>query len=81
MTVVTETKPEKTEAKGTHEPEAEVLTRFYLRIEPSRGWVSLKLRELWEYRELLYFLVWRDVKVRVKRPGAQVRTRNGYSAR
>jgi lipopolysaccharide transport system permease protein len=35
-------------------------------IEPSRGWISLKLRELWEYRELLYFLVWRDVKVRYK---------------
>jgi lipopolysaccharide transport system permease protein len=36
------------------------------RIRPSRGWVSLKLEELWEYRELLYFLVWRDVKVRYK---------------
>jgi lipopolysaccharide transport system permease protein len=35
-------------------------------IRPSRGWVSLRLRELWEYRELLYFLVWRDVKVRYK---------------
>jgi lipopolysaccharide transport system permease protein len=35
-------------------------------IEPSRGWISLKLRELWEYRELLYFLIWRDVKVRYK---------------
>jgi homopolymeric O-antigen transport system permease protein len=37
-----------------------------IRIEPSRGWISLKLRDLWEYRELLYFLVWRDVKVRYK---------------
>lgn len=37
-----------------------------LRIEPSRGWVSLKLHELWEYRELLYFLLWRDIKVRYK---------------
>ena len=37
-----------------------------IRIEPSRGWVSLKLNELWEYRELLYFLIWRDVKVRYK---------------
>jgi lipopolysaccharide transport system permease protein len=35
-------------------------------IEPSRGWVGLKLRELWAYRELVYFLVWRDVKVRYK---------------
>ncbi len=37
-----------------------------LRIEPSTGWVSLKLGELWEYRELLYFLIWRDIKVRYK---------------
>jgi lipopolysaccharide transport system permease protein len=35
-------------------------------IEPSRGWVSLKLNELWDYRELLYFLTWREVKVRYK---------------
>src|SRR5216117_3684689 len=35
-------------------------------IEPSKGWVALKLRELWEYRELLYFLTWRDIKVRYK---------------
>ncbi|HUO51736.1 MAG TPA: ABC transporter permease [Gemmatimonadaceae bacterium] len=35
-------------------------------IAPSKGWVSLKLGEIWEYRELLYFLVWRDVKVRYK---------------
>jgi len=35
-------------------------------IAPSRGWVSLNLRELWEYRELLYFFVWRDLKVRYK---------------
>ena len=37
-----------------------------IRIEPSRGWVALRLRELWDHRELLYFLVWRDVKVRYK---------------
>jgi len=35
-------------------------------IRPSTGWVPLRLKELWEYRELLYFLVWRDVKVRYK---------------
>ncbi len=35
-------------------------------IQPSKGWVSLKLKELWEYRELLYFLTWRDIKVRYK---------------
>lgn len=37
-----------------------------LTIEPSHGWVPLRLHELWEYRELLYFLVWRDIKVRYK---------------
>jgi len=35
-------------------------------IEPRTGWALPDLRELWEYRELLYFLVWRDVKVRYK---------------
>ena len=33
-------------------------------IEPLTGWIPLKLRELWQYRDLFYFLVWRDVKVR-----------------
>jgi lipopolysaccharide transport system permease protein len=41
-------------------------TASVIRIEPSKGWVSLKLRELWDYRELLYFLTWRDVKIRYK---------------
>jgi homopolymeric O-antigen transport system permease protein len=35
-------------------------------LRPRRGWAALDLRELWEYRELLYFLVWRDVKIRYK---------------
>jgi lipopolysaccharide transport system permease protein len=35
-------------------------------IKPSRGWSSLGLRDVWEYRELLYFLVWRDLKARYK---------------
>lgn len=38
----------------------------HTRIEPTSGFVSLKLSEVWEYRELLYFLIWRDVKVRYK---------------
>jgi lipopolysaccharide transport system permease protein len=33
-------------------------------IRPIRGWVPIRLRDLWAYRELLYFLAWRDVKVR-----------------
>ena len=35
-------------------------------IEPSRGWVPIRLGELWEYREVLYYLVWRDIKVRYR---------------
>ena len=46
-----------------HHPKLELPT---LRIAPSKGWVPLKLKDLWEYRELLYFLVWRDIKVRYK---------------
>lgn len=42
------------------EPLPEVL------IQPGRGWASLQLREVWNYRELLFFLIWRDVKVRYK---------------
>ena len=37
-----------------------------IRIEPINGWVDLGLPELWEYRELLFFLTWRDIKVRYK---------------
>jgi lipopolysaccharide transport system permease protein len=37
-----------------------------VRIEPARGWLDLRLGEVWAYRELLYFFVWRDVKVRYK---------------
>jgi lipopolysaccharide transport system permease protein len=35
-------------------------------IKPTKGWVALDLRKLWVYRELLYFLTWRDIKVRYK---------------
>ena len=37
-----------------------------VRVQPSTGWSSLGLRELWEHRELVYFFVWRDLKVRYK---------------
>lgn len=36
------------------------------RIEPTKGWASLRLKDIWYYRELLYFLTWRDIKVRYK---------------
>jgi len=42
-------------------PAADVLI-----LEPSKGFVRLNLREVWAYRELLFFLTWRDVKVRYK---------------
>lgn len=35
-------------------------------LKPRRGWAPLDLRELWDYRDLLFFLVWRDVKIRYK---------------
>ena len=36
------------------------------RLEPPSGWLELHLQEVWQYRELLYFFVWRNVKVRYK---------------
>ena len=37
-----------------------------VRIEAHRGWLALDLAELWAYRDLIYFFVWRDIKVRYK---------------
>ncbi|HUV92222.1 MAG TPA: ABC transporter permease, partial [Anaerolineales bacterium] len=37
-----------------------------IRLQPSRGWTALNLLEVWRYRELVYFLIWRDIKVRYK---------------
>ena len=42
-------------------PDAPLVT-----IQPSRSWIALNLRDLWAYRELLYFMAWRDIKVRYK---------------
>jgi len=36
-------------------------------IRPSKGWTTLDLAELWRYRELIFFLSWRDTKVRYKK--------------
>ncbi|MDP8910295.1 MAG: ABC transporter permease [Chloroflexota bacterium] len=36
------------------------------RVQPSSGWVGVRSQELWDYRELFYFLTWRDIKVRYK---------------
>jgi len=54
-----------TEIQKPHlQPAAEALPVFF--IKPDEGLASTGLRELWEYRELLYFFVWRDIKVRYK---------------
>src|SRR5208282_744326 len=37
-----------------------------VRITPPSGWWAIPFRELWEYRELVYFFVWRDIKIRYK---------------
>jgi lipopolysaccharide transport system permease protein len=41
-------------------------TKPHILIEPQRGWTALELMDLWRYRELLFFLTWRDIKVRYK---------------
>jgi lipopolysaccharide transport system permease protein len=53
-------------AEASAPPVARAPEQPFLRIGPSPGWRAVNLRELWRYRELLYFLVWRDVKVRYK---------------
>ncbi len=35
-------------------------------LQPSKGWLSINFKEMWRYRELVYFLTWRDIKVRYK---------------
>lgn len=43
-----------------------VSSETHIVIEPPRGWAALDLQELWQYRELLFFLAWRDIKLRYK---------------
>lgn len=50
----------------TNPIESKQTEAYHIHIEPTKGWVSLRLKELWQYRELLYFLTWRDIKVRYK---------------
>lgn len=45
---------------------AKALESLAVRIETRRGWLALDLSELWAYRGLVYFFVWRDIKVRYK---------------
>jgi lipopolysaccharide transport system permease protein len=57
---------EVTRKKPIEEQPVDAAASRTLRVQASTGWVSLQLSELWEYRELLYFLTWRDIKVRYK---------------
>src|SRR3979411_2274478 len=47
-------------------PQEQVSAPTVVRIEPPRGWLELRLGEVWEYRELLYFFAMRDIKIRYK---------------
>jgi lipopolysaccharide transport system permease protein len=58
-----EVQPAETDVRAVTQAEPDIPVTV---IQPSRGWVSLKLGELWQYRELIYFLTWRDIKVRYK---------------
>jgi lipopolysaccharide transport system permease protein len=59
-------KPSHTLRSPDRENASSISDKPLLTIEPSRSWSAVNLRELWTYRELLYFLTWRDVKVRYK---------------
>jgi hypothetical protein len=48
------------------EPEADRAVLPLTIIEPTKGWAPLNIRKVWRAHELLYFLIWRDVKVRYK---------------
>jgi lipopolysaccharide transport system permease protein len=47
-------------------PDLQVPAVIPVRVRPPSGWRALDLASLWEYRELIYFLAWRDIKVRYK---------------
>ncbi len=53
-------------ASGSLPPEDRRTSALEIVVRPSKGFVPLNLRELWNYRNLLYFLAWRDIKVRYK---------------
>lgn len=57
---------EATPSRAVSAPSVEASELPRIRIEPSKGWISLGLTDLWHYRELLFFLAWRDIKVRYK---------------
>lgn len=54
------------EAAAGTTPAAAAAAPPHVVIRPTPGWVALNLRDVWAYKELLYFLTWRDIKVRYK---------------
>jgi lipopolysaccharide transport system permease protein len=59
-----ETTTAETAGAGSHDTQVPTII-----IRPPRKWVPVNFKELWEYRELLYFFTWRDVKLRYKQTG------------
>lgn len=55
-----------TKAAAPYPPHTGLPDKPLITIEPTKAWASLRLRDVWLYRELLFFLTWRDVKVRYK---------------
>lgn len=67
MSIHASIQPEQAEAVlGAAEPQARRPELPLTVIRPPRGWQLLNLREIWQFRDLFYFLTWRDVKVRYK---------------
>jgi lipopolysaccharide transport system permease protein len=60
------TMPNGTVSRADVCPVQSLLEQPVTRIRPPRGWQGINFRELWQFRELVFFLIWRDVKVRYK---------------
>lgn len=54
------------QSSGLAEPHRTARSRVGTRLEPPSGWAPFELGELWRYRQVVYFLTWRDLKVRYK---------------
>lgn len=58
--------PARTEAASHYKAPSPLPDEPLITIERNKSWNAISLREIWAYRELLYFLIWRDIKVRYK---------------
>lgn len=54
------------ETESAHSSSPSLPDKPLVVIEPGKSWAAINLRDLWAYRELFYFLIWRDLKVRYK---------------